>query len=266
MAKRKVWVMNQPEVLRTQEVVNILQAATADQAGAEMTYLSKGRWCSTKVFLAEFEDKKLYVETIAAEEQKPFNIQIDQPVGVSFKKDYNKYIFESIVTNLESGRSGRGKDRIVLTLPDRVDKFQRRSYFRVAIPEGLKVQVLFWHRGYHDECGDIPCEDYWKGRMLDISAGGMQIVVGIKQKPNFRTGQLVGLQFTPMPYEKPLLLEGQVRHIASTADEKNLCLGIQMIGLEASVEGREKLRQLCAVVERYHQINQFAQKPQTSAS
>jgi len=258
--------VNQPEILRTEQVTYILRLAVTEQMGAEMSHLTKGKWHSMEVFFSGLKDKNLYIETIATEKPQSFNIQVDQPVGISFKKDYNKYIFESVVAGFQPCQTGSGGGRIVLALPDHVEKFQRRSYFRVALPGGLKVQVLFWHRGYHDECNDIPGEDYWKGRLLDLSAGGMQIAVSIRQKPNFRTGQFVGMQFTPMPYEKPLLLEAQIRHIAPTADEKNLCLGVQMIGLEASVEGREKLCKLCTVVERYHQMNQCAHKAQPSSS
>ncbi len=258
--------MNQPEVLRTQQVTEVLKAATAEQTAGVMTHLSKGKWHSTKILFTNFKEKQLYVETIAKGKPHPLNIQIDQPVGVSFRKGYNNYIFESVVVGYLPNQADSGGSKIVLASPAQVEKFQRRSYFRVAIPDGLRVQVFFWHRGYHDECVDIPRENYWKGRLLDLSAGGMQIAVDIKQKPNFKTGQFIGLQFTPMPYEKPVLLEAQIRHIAPTADEKNLCLGVQLIGLEASVEGREKLCKLCGIVERYHQMNQCIQKTQPSSS
>lgn len=258
--------MNLPQVVLTKKITDILKAATTDRATAVMTHLSKGKWHSTKIIFTDFREKKLHIETATTSKPNPLDIQIEQPVGVSFKKDYNKYIFESVIAGFQLSQDNLGGDKIVLNLPDRVEKFQRRSYFRVAIPEGLKVQVLFWHRGYHDECNDVPSEDYWKGRLLDLSAGGMQIVVSIKHKSNFRTGQFVGLQFTPMPYEKPLLLEAQIRHIAPTADEKNLCLGVQMLGLEASGEGREKLCQLCSIVERYHQMNQVTNKTHSSSA
>ena len=35
-----------------------------------------------------------------------------------------------------------------------------------------------------------------------------------------------------------------------------LCLGLQIVGLEASEEGRQVLSRLAKVVECYHQINQ----------
>jgi len=65
-----------------------------------------------------------------------------------------------------------------------------------------------------------------------------------------------------MPYETPLMLNAQIRNILPTADEKSTCLGLQIVGLEASREGRGVLRQLCNVVERYYQINQSSAKQQ----
>jgi len=65
-----------------------------------------------------------------------------------------------------------------------------------------------------------------------------------------------------MPYEKPLILDAQIRNILPTADGKNICLGLQIVGLEASPEGRGVLQRLCNVVERYFQINQSGAKQQ----
>ncbi|MHC4755698.1 MAG: hypothetical protein ACYTBP_11205, partial [Planctomycetota bacterium] len=64
------------------------------------------------------------------------------------------------------------------------------------------------------------------------------------------------MRFTPMPYEQPLLLNAQIRNILPTADKKSWCLGLQLVGLEASKEGREVLQKLCSVVENYYQMQQ----------
>ena len=55
---------------------------------------------------------------------------------------------------------------------------------------------------------------------------------------------------------------GQIRNMLPTADGKNICLGAQIVGLEASPEGRQVLERLCGIVERYHQINQSSVKQQ----
>ena len=52
------------------------------------------------------------------------------------------------------------------------------------------------------------------------------------------------------------MFNAQIRNILPTVNEENLCLGLQIVGLEASTEGHQILQRLCDVVERYYQINQ----------
>jgi hypothetical protein len=227
--------------------------------------------------------------------QHPVNIQVDQPVGISLKYGYGKFVFDTTVVGLEPSSDSTTGGTIVLAIPDRVEIVQRRSYFRVDVPKSLKVNVLLWHRrrsrGTKNEIRDTKDEirNYWQGRLVDISAGGAQIVVdsGVAQHPlsglgspaqgqgdsqfaedrkmeasEFKAGQFIGLRFTPMPYETPLMFDAQIRNILPTIDGKSICLGLQIVGLEASTEGRQVLQRLCNVVERYYQINQSSAKQQ----
>jgi c-di-GMP-binding flagellar brake protein YcgR len=154
-------------------------------------------------------------------------------------------------------------------VPERIELVQRRSYFRVDVPSSLKVNVMLWHRRYTDETPEtqqtetqtsdsrrMPQECYWHGKLTDISAGGVQVVVDTAKKPDFKRGQFIGLRFTPMPYETPLMFDAQIRNILPTANEKSICLGLRIVGLEASPEGRQVLQRICDVAERYYQINQ----------
>ena len=54
----------------------------------------------------------------------------------------------------------------------------------------------------------------------------------------------------------PLIVNAQIRTVLPTADENAICLGLQLVGLEASQEGRETLTRIAQVVEYYHQINE----------
>jgi hypothetical protein len=160
---------------------------------------------------------------------------------------------------------------IVLGVPDRLGVIQRRSYFRVSVPEALKVNVVLWHRKAHPSKKDNG-HNYAEGRLVDISAGGAQILVPLRTdeggaaggvgESEFHRGQFIGMRFTPMPYETPLMFSAQVRSVLPTADRSSLCLGLQIVGLEVSEEGRHVLWRLAAVVERYHEINQSGVKQQ----
>ncbi|MDO8301840.1 MAG: PilZ domain-containing protein [Sedimentisphaerales bacterium] len=250
--------MREQEQLKDNEVTTLLKLAAAHGTQAIMSHLSRGKWHLTKITLVRTTGTNVQIDITQKEKHHPININIDQPVGISFKHDYCKYIFKSSVVGFEPSVNTSSGGIIVIALPDRIDRIQRRNYYRVTIPRHLNIRVLFWHRGYSDETKAIPLENYWQGQLLDISAGGLQICVDLSQRPNFRAGQLVGIQFTPMPHEKPIQIEAQLRQIAPTADNTKLCLGLQVIGLEATIEGREMLHRLCDVVKAYLDMNHRA--------
>jgi c-di-GMP-binding flagellar brake protein YcgR len=250
--------MREQEQLKGDEVMGLLRSAATRETQAIMTHLSRGKWHMAKITLLHASGMNLHVDITQKEKHHPININIDQPVGISFKYDYSKYIFESSVTGFEPSVNTKSGGVIVIAMPDRIDRIQRRNYYRVSVPNHINIRTLFWHRGYNDDAKAVPLDNYWQGQLVDISAGGLQICVDLSQKPNFRDGQLVGVQFTPEPYTQPIQIEAQVRHIAPTADGTRLCLGLQVIGLEATFEGREMLHRLCDVVKTYFAMNQQA--------
>ncbi len=265
--------MNQVAMPRGTEPREILQALIEKKVPAVMSYLSKGKWHVAKVVLTELGANRLTAQVASGGKPHPINIQVNQPIGISIKYEYGKFIFETIVASLDPPTSidtasrnvsqnsshSTGGGTIELAVPDRVEIVQRRSYFRVDVPKSLKVNVMFWHRCANGK-DQTPPDHCWQGKLADISAGGAQIVADAGQGPEFKTGQFVGLQFTPMPYEPPLKFDAQIRNILPTADNKGICLGLQIVGLEASPEGRQVLQRLCNVVERYYRINQSSAK------
>jgi len=166
----------------------------------------------------------------------------------------------------------------VLAIPDQIEVVQRRSYFRVNVPESLKVNVVLWHRRQSEDSmsrtGKVTnqTQDYYQGRLVDISAGGAQVVLeddDSGQRPDFKNGQFVGMRFTPQPYQTPLVLNAQIRNMLPRSGGNNIYLGLQIVGLEASPEGREVLARLVAVVEQYYQINQSTagqEQPQSAGA
>jgi len=276
--------MNEVAMLRGAEVRNILQTVIGKKVPAIMSYLSKGKWHVAKVQPTNLGANRLAVCVLPGKKPHPINVQVYQPVGISLKYEYGKFIFETKVVALEPSLGATSGGTIVLAVPERIEIVQRRSYFRVDVPRSLRVNVLLWHRGKNHIPGSVardPDEgratsdepqNYRQGKLVDISAGGAQIAVPHQLnsgspligagRGDFKKGQFIGLRFTPMPYETPLMLNAQIRNILPTADEKSTCLGLQIVGLEASREGRGVLRRLCNVVERYYQINQSSAKQQ----
>jgi hypothetical protein len=274
--------MSEIVMLQGPESQAVLQMVVRSQAPAIMSYLSKDKWHVAKVVMKDLQGDRLYVENCRTSgKPHPINIRMDQPVGMNFKYAYGKFVFDTTVVSLEPSPDPEAGGTIVLAAPQRVGVIQRRSYFRVNVPRSLRVNVVLWHRA-----GNRASEDrahaYGEGRLVDISAGGAQVIVPCKEarsrvdpgsaegqdapgESDFRKGQFLGVRFTPLPYETPLMFNVQVRNVLPTADRTGLCLGLQIVGLEASEEGRQVLSRLANVVERYHQINQSeGRAPQTT--
>ena len=247
--------MQEQNILTAAAITDLMVMVAGKTTPAVMTHISKGKWHMTKVSLLYACSYSVHLEIPQKDRHHPVNIRIDQPVGISFKHDYSKYVFDSTVTGFEPGVNIDSGGIIVIASPERVDRLQKRNFYRVSVPTGLNIRAIFWHRGYIDNTKRVPDENQWQGTLVDLSAGGLQIAIDPSQRPNFSQGQLIGMQFTPMPYEKPILLECQVRHIAPTADGKMLSLGIQIIGLEATAEGRDTLHRLCDTVKLYYDLN-----------
>lgn len=254
-------------MLEGHESLSVLQAVVESQAPAIMSYLSKDKWHVAKVLMKELAGDKLYLEGCRpSKKPHPVNIRIHQPVGVNFKHAYGKFVFDTSVVALEPSTDPEAGGTIVLAVPDRIGVVQRRSYFRVDVPESLKVSVVVWHRTSQRRTKKEALHTYFEGSLMDISAGGAQLVLPLKgagadpsagvAESEFRKGQFVGVRFTPMPYETPLMFTAQIRNVLPTADRTGLCLGLQIVGLEASDEGREVLARLATVVDHYYQMNQ----------
>lgn len=264
----------------------VLQAVVQSQSPAIMSYLSKDKWHVAKVVMKQLTidptrsgSGRLFVEGYhSTGKPHPINIRMEQPVGMNFKHAYGKFVFDTVVVDLEPPSSPESGGTIVLAMPERIGVIQRRSYFRVNVPPVLKVNVVLWHRTGRR----MPNENthaYYEARLMDISAGGAQVIVPLKRgseaqagvvgETDFRKGQFMGVRFTPMPYETPLMFSAQIRNVLPTADRSGLCIGLQIVGLEASAEGREVLGRLANVVDHYHRVNQLngaARDPQTADS
>jgi hypothetical protein len=261
--------MNEVVMVDGSQTEQILQNAIDHKVTAIMSYLSKGKWHVAKVLITAFDADRLSVQTTQSHHKNhPININIEQPVGISFKYEYGKFVFDATVTDLQPATEPGAGGTIVLKTPQEIEVIQRRSYFRVEVPDALKVKVTLWRRRSRRDTSEFASEapgegaNYSLGTLADISAGGAQVVLDAIRGDDsatdvqFRNGQFIGMRFTPLPYETPLVLTAQIRNVLPRADGASIYLGLQIVGLEASPEGRRVLARLVGVVERYYKMNQ----------
>lgn len=260
--------------LDAKESGELLKTVVHKNTPAILSYLSKNKWHVSKVLFVHFDGQTIQVESVhAPDERQPLNIKVGQPVGLSFKYSYGKFVFDAPVNALEPSQDPGKGGSISLNCPAQIKAIQRRSYYRVQVPDALQVDVALWHRSCRTTAPDVP-HDYHEGRLMDISAGGAMLALpmahddpgGVAARPDFHRGQFIGLRFTPLPYEKPLVFYAQIRNILPTADNTAFCLGLQIVGLEASREGQRTLARIVGVAETYHEMNETGQWPHKMAS
>ena len=258
--------MSESQVLSGQEVIDVLGLAVSEGSPGTISYLAKGKWHISDILHVTIAGEAIHVELVPGDRTHNMAVQINQPVGIAVQHGFNKFIYEATVVGFESSVNRTGTGRIVLEMPEKAEKMQRREYVRIDVPSDMTVKVLFWHRGYLDDTAEVPHENYWQGRLVNLSAGGFQIEVNQSDGPNFRSGQLVGLQFTPMSYEQPVVAEAQVKHVEENTENGQVYIGAEFIGLEASSQGRRKLRRIAGIVSCYQEQNSEHAEVATTAS
>lgn len=256
--------MNETKILREEMPCRVITEVFERNVPMVMSFLSDGRWNLARVLVTDVGDDCFSVKVSPRKKTRQINLRYGQSVGLSVKfgYGYDKYVFDTAVLALESPvGSDQGGD-IFFVMPQEIEVVQRRNFLRVMVPESLQVDVQLCHYGKTVGKGLESPQDGWQGRLVDVSAGGMQVVVNSAGRADFERGDFVRLRFTPMPNETPIVFNAEVKTISQTANDENICFGLQMIGLEASPEGRMILRRLCSIVEQYHQMREPAVEQQ----
>ena len=240
--------MIQKEILNYSKIKNVLSEARQEKSPVIGSFMVDGKWRLLELKVCGCSDDFIDFQSQTSCE----HLKKDQPIGICIHLGYFKYLFDSTVQAIES----QGQLwRILLDFPDKAERVERRAYHRQPVPADTKVKGQFWHRGYLDESENEPAENYWQGTLLNLSAGGARFEIEIEHKEHFRVGQLLGIQFTPMSYQKPLLLESHVKYAEEQSDNRYFRIGAEFLGLEASPEGRQILDRLLEVISEYETMN-----------
>jgi len=243
MGTQGIWLAEQPR--------EILATAIKNRTEAIISHLSRGKWHMTKVMLSSLGANVINVEILPRRKRCPLNINVNDSVGISFKYGYSKFIFEAKVLGFEPSQNRNSLGRIVVNAPEKIEVLAKRSYFRVNIPNSLDIPVTLSH---HQENKTQNSDGLWTGRLIDISAGGAQVAVPAVQNPTIKKGHTALIKFTSPNQDTPITIQGLVRYTAPTADEKNICFGFQLVGLEATKQGRATLAKLVEAVEYFYNI------------
>ena len=242
--------MVQKEEIQPFEIDGFFADACQEQSPVIASMMNEGRWRLIELTVSSVSPKEI---VFSSTDTTCELLKTEQPVGICVHLGYFKYLFDTMVISIQ--KQGLFW-RILLDKPEHVERIQRRMYHRQPVPASMKVKVQFWHRGYlNDKTDDDPGELYWQGQLRNLSAGGAQFEIEAEDKEHFKVGQLLGIQFTPLSYQKPLLLESHVRYLREQSNGA-FKIGVEFLGLEASPEGRKVLSRILAVIGEYEEMNE----------
>ena len=149
---------------------------------------------------------------------------------------------------------------VVFGNQDRNETHERRSCVRFNLSKSLRTTALLWHRCSDSDHPEAVPPDCCQGTLVDVSEGGAQVVIDIRQEPIFRKGQDIILRFSPVACVMPIDFHGLIRETLPTADSEHLCLGLQFVGLEANIKGRRSLQRLCESAGRYFEALAYGEE------
>ncbi len=181
------------------------------------------------------------------------DIRPGENVGIAFRRGHKKCVFTAVALGVCRRPSGEGPDVLALELgwPDSVQEIQRRAYYRACVPPDRTVPVELWSGGAacRAKAGNANRPIY-RGRLTNLSAGGMGMVLPPGPDPSLRVNDAVGVAFQPEAGGTSFLLDATIRCLGQ-GPNGSLTIGLQFTGLEATDEGRCLLRQLVRVVNVY---------------
>ncbi len=166
-----------------------------------------------------------------------------EKVALSFKLKHHKYLSNTRVAGIEPWTLEDGTETASLALcfPTQMQRLQRRSFTRVAVPEGRVVRVTFWSGEKDVEPSGPSPVPVWSGRVVDLSAGGFQAILSCDEAPTLCEGDSVGVRIAFGPGEASIYCNAQYRHCRQQEDRR-FSAGFQFIGLTQTDEGRDLLR------------------------
>lgn len=229
---------------------SILLWAIRRRVPATISILVEGSWHNYRSQLLGLEGNLLRVTYPTPVGDAPVvEITPGEQMGVSFRRGHKKCLFVSsaVLRQSEDDGSGERLDALVLRVPEEMRELQRRAYQRVIVPPDWLIAVKIWSGGL--PLDGEPAVPICAGRISNISVGGVLVDIRADQNPRLGVGDIVGLEITPHPGRRPLLVEAQYRHCAAIGGDR-IGLGLQLLGLEHNVPGRASIVEMASLVKQ----------------
>lgn len=247
--------MNELMEIASIHLEDLLREAVSRQSPLELTYRLESGWvkAGSRFLGLDRSSGDLVTAWPSCPQQLSPELVDGQTIGVSFRRASRKCMFETVAAGRCLYSSGGDNDVPALRLlwPDDVIELQRRLYYRTPVPRDiyLPVQVRLWDPDYGAEEDRRPL----RGRMLNISAGGLSLALKPEDNPRWQTDTRIMCSFVAAPGEPPVEIYSHLRHLDECPDG-SVHMGVHFMGLEATSENRRALQQVLELTRCFQGI------------
>lgn len=270
--------------LSPDQITDAVTEARTRDLPCTLTVWEDGRWVNRHSRVLRISDRRLWLELPPASAGSALHeFTPAEKVGLSFKLKHHKYLCSVVVADIEQMPRDDGDSEPVLSVcyPSRMNRLQRRAYQRVPVPANRIVRASFWPGGREAEpTKPSPDRPVWTGRVTDLSAGGLQLMLPVESLELLDPGYVVGIRVSfGAGSERAVYADAQYRH-ATPVDEVApvpgrpddtpcVLVGFQFVGLGQTREGQESLERISYHVAEFQRIldtDAKAQQRRPSAS
>ena len=244
--------MSTLQELTNRQANEAIRAAVERRIPMTVTIPVGETWTNLRSRFLEIREERLAIERPAADGLPPHEFAPGDRLSASFKFKHHKHVFAATVAGVGQFQldDGTAVPVLLLVLPSKMQRVQRRSYVRVEVPPNRIVRASFWLGGRDAEpAGATPERPVWSGCVVNLSAGGFQVRTGKGPVGDLEIGHTVGVRISFGAGQETVFADAQIRHAEVQGDQA--IMGFQFVGLLETPEGQEVVRTISRKVSEY---------------
>jgi c-di-GMP-binding flagellar brake protein YcgR len=236
----------------------IMREAASEHALAILSLRTEDDWATFKSRFLECDPKQSFfvLDYQAVDGHELPELAPGQCVGVSFRHRNRKVLFATVV-------EARGhfllEDKTTVPAiryrwPERLTELQRRAYYRTPVPESMSLPASLWPGGLAARAAAQGSTlEMLNGTLVNVSCGGALLQVN-DAPSSWKENETLGLEAQLGDGKPPIMVDARFRGVRHD-EVGHLCVAVQFIGLEMTVDGRLILQRLASTVQRLHRAS-----------
>jgi len=245
--------MRYPREVSLSQQKKILEEASARRTPIVLSCQNTGGWQTFKSHLLNNprDNRSIFIAYPYGIKKRAINFSAGQNVGISFRSGHKKFLLNTTISALQVDRLRKGPI-LKLNQPENMYMLQRRHFDRVRAPEGMAVDIEVWMDHPDDENLDLTPR--YHGTIVDLSAGGVSLKLPNEQDPQWEVGDPIFCSFQASSGLTPVNIITQFRY-REQVDDYFYRMGLQFVGLEATPEGRQILKDILKLIHQFQDVS-----------